>query len=329
MGRTAWSDVVKNVQSLGRLIWFHVPLRLTPKTPQELLQPVVPSRTKEEVETVMDEKRMAVDLLEGFAVALKHHLRGEYDIYYEDLYHLVEPLHESVTPRLLPASGGQSPSLFDKVSADLIPFATYLQKLGHRSPGLGPKARRRIARGNENLPVEILRLISDWFAVLEERATVPGTSLGMMIATIPMLEDSLSSAEKLLSTSLPFVYAVHISEQSYDVFTLENLKYLPRIVWIYLFFLPFQLVSQFSWYTIPGVGIAAFIYLGFLAAGEEIAQPFGYDENDLDLDLICREIIHPDISRLKETPGLNVSLSPHEATPYDVPPQAGADLLEM
>jgi predicted membrane chloride channel (bestrophin family) len=52
-------------------------------------------------------------------------------------------------------------------------------------------------------------------------------------------------------------------------------KYLPRIVWIYLFFLPFQLVSQFSWYTIPGVGIAAFIYLGFLAAGEEIAQPFG------------------------------------------------------
>jgi len=62
MGRTAWSDVVKNVQSLGRLIWFHVPLRLTPKTPQEL----VPSRTKEEVETVMDEKRMAVDLLEGY-----------------------------------------------------------------------------------------------------------------------------------------------------------------------------------------------------------------------------------------------------------------------
>jgi hypothetical protein len=143
----------------------------------------------------------------------------------------------SVTPRLRPASGGQSPSLFDKVSADLIPFATYLRGIfrfyrsrevsdtqqvrfarespssradshprkgigvdGHGVqrrwvtgvPALGPKARRRIARGNENLPVEILRLISDWFAVLEERETVPGTSLGMMIATIPMLEDSLS-----------------------------------------------------------------------------------------------------------------------------------------
>ena len=53
----------------------------------------------------------------------------------------------------------------------------------------------------------------------------------------------------------------------------------PRsVVWLYLFFLPFQLVDDFGWHTILGVGMAAFIYLGFLAAGEEIEQPFGYDE---------------------------------------------------
>ena len=46
-------------------------------------------------------------------------------------------------------------------------------------------------------------------------------------------------------------------------------------MWIYLFFLPLQLVDQFGWYTILGVGIAAFIYLGLVAAGEEIEQPFG------------------------------------------------------
>ena len=46
-------------------------------------------------------------------------------------------------------------------------------------------------------------------------------------------------------------------------------------VWVYLFFLPFQLVGEFGWSSIVGVGIAAFIYLGFLAAGEEIEQPFG------------------------------------------------------
>ena len=43
-------------------------------------------------------------------------------------------------------------------------------------------------------------------------------------------------------------------------------------VWLYLFALPFQLVDLFGWYTIPGVGIASFIYLGFIATGEEIEQ---------------------------------------------------------
>lgn len=115
-------------------------------------------------------------------------------------------------------------------------------------------------------------------------------------------------------------------------------------VWIYLFFLPFQLIDQFGWSTIAGVGIASFIYLGFLAAGEEIEQPFGkpissscdYKENhtyilpifrlwrgnyvvilliqtlipsrlqnDLDLDSFCQDIIHKDIDQLKGTPCLN------------------------
>ena len=66
-------------------------------------------------------------------------------------------------------------------------------------PALGPNARKRIARGDENIPVEILRLLSDWFAVLEERGTVPGTTLGNMIATVAMMEDSLAGVSPLVS----------------------------------------------------------------------------------------------------------------------------------
>jgi putative membrane protein len=277
MGRTAWSNVVKNIQTLSRLIWFHVPLRLTPKTPQELAQPVAPPRSKEEAETVMGEKRVALELLEGFATSLKHHLRGEQGIYYDDLYDLVKPLHEhphnitskspnaadrpwlargksgngplippitaygsvsisrtvssssrSVRPALLPASSQHSPSLIDRVSADLIPFAASIRgffnifrsnEISDTQPGidivnhagvqrqwatgvpvLGRKGR---ARGNENLPVEIIRLLSDWFAILEERMTVPGTSLGAMIEYVAALEDSLAAAERTLTTPLP------------------------------------------------------------------------------------------------------------------------------
>jgi hypothetical protein len=47
------------------------------------------------------------------------------------------------------------------------------------------------------------------------------------------------------------------------------------------------------------------------------------------MDLICREMIHADLARLKKTPGVNVFLGPHEATPHDAPAQADADLLGM
>ena len=68
MGRTVWSDVVKNIHTLSRLIWFHVPLRLTAKPPEA----VAPPRGKEEVEAVMGEKRMALELLEGYSSAMYH-----------------------------------------------------------------------------------------------------------------------------------------------------------------------------------------------------------------------------------------------------------------
>ncbi|KAI9464765.1 UPF0187-domain-containing protein [Russula earlei] len=359
MGRTAWSDVVKHTQTLMRLIWFHVPLRLTPKTPQELGQQVTPSRSGEEMEAVMKEKRVALDLLEGFAVSLKHHLRGELGIFYQDLYNLVKPLHEvnqsstlphhthsvvtisptvldppsfpherserdplippkvgygaifierersvssgsSVPPPLLPAGavGGDRTTSLSAYMREIFTFYRSSDASDEPPrrwttgvPASGQKVYKRIASGDENLPLEILRLLSDWFAVLEERGTVPGTTLGGMIGTIAALEDCLSTAERTLTTPLPLT------------------------VWLYLFFLPFQLVAEFSWYTIPGVAIAAFIYLGFLAAGDEIGQPFGAPSNDLDLDLICREMIHADLSRLRETPGVNVFLGPRVATP--------------
>ncbi|KAJ6563247.1 hypothetical protein B0H10DRAFT_2239507 [Mycena sp. CBHHK59/15] len=89
MGRSAWADVIRNARTMTRLIWYHVPPRLTPFVAGDLSRPSV-----EEMSKVMAEKRMALDLTEAFAVALKHHLRGELGIYYEDLYNLVKPLHD-------------------------------------------------------------------------------------------------------------------------------------------------------------------------------------------------------------------------------------------
>ncbi|KAH9846765.1 Bestrophin, RFP-TM, chloride channel-domain-containing protein [Lenzites betulinus] len=460
-GRSAWSDLARTSRTFSRLIWIHVPLKLVPI-------PANTDGTNFELDTtvarrIMAEKRTALAMIEGFVVGVKHHLRGEMGIYYEDLYPLVKPLHDhphhqrnkhgqaqtDVTvssprdlhpedpPRpLLPHLGSSSsqphadsarpasahnliippinaygtftpPSLhipptfspalsrassvslsdtssehgadrpllpgavpagagrhglFGSVSADLVPFSAVWRTVGYAlgwrgrrgrtgassmaaqdiedqataggvdadeggiqriwngddengnpagdrengrlqgalagaSVRLGlshSKHRPRLAGGGENLPLEILRSLSIWVSVLDERGVVPGPVLGAMYGCCAAFEDSLCTLERILTTPLPFVYSVHI-----------------RTVWIYLFFLPFQLVDLFGWYAIPGVGIAAFIYLGLIAAGEEIEQPFGYDENDLDLDFFCRAIIHADIERLKRVVCPNVFLGAH------------------
>ncbi|KAJ7737865.1 UPF0187-domain-containing protein [Mycena maculata] len=408
MGRGAWSDVIKNSRTMGRLIWYHCPPRLTVKTAEETISGQV-MRSQQELSKAMAEKRMALDLVLGFAVALKHHIRGELGIYYDDLYHLVRPLHDhthsskqqqrynaktaaAITPRnarmtsashlplaktppppatasgppkgpaLLPAGNvygtfdpsrtgsrtslrhhlhrtashdsissqhepllpGENPTgePTSEIAQDLIPFAGvfssirfwFHSKFGKKEKPIipqyngGPPPRKwggpihpdlklmnLKAQIGENLPEEVLRCLSEWCSVLEDRNTVPGGSLGGIMGGIAAFEASLATLEHILTTPLPFVYAVHIST-----------------VWLYLFLLPFQLVNDFKWHTVPAVCVGAFIYLGFVAAGEEIEQPFGYDEDDLDLDMFCQDIIAQDIESLKSAPCLNAYLGPEQ-----------------
>ncbi|KAJ7617111.1 UPF0187-domain-containing protein [Roridomyces roridus] len=393
LGRTAWADVIRNVRTTGRLVWYHIPPRLTPGP--------LAGRSPQEMGKVMAEKRMALDLLEAFAVALKHHLRGEVGIYYEDLYHLVRPLHDFTDPNNprptvasavepldpppaapvpvpptatsgtssgvdankstthaskrpsaltvpapLPATPGPLPhfallpaadparqpqnqnTVLSRVDPDVIPFAGFFAGLvgwvrgwwkdtkrdmedGDRWGDLSSRMRHRMrtwsgpvhphqvaeleeVEKGENLPEEILRCLSEWLSVLEERATVPGSTMGNLMTSIQQFEASLTTLEQILTTPLPFVYSVHIR----------------HVVWMYLFLLPLQLVSDFGWHTVPAVCVGAFVYLGFVAAGEEIEQPFGYDDNDLDLDMFCRDIIKGDIDGLKKTPCQNAWFPP-------------------
>ncbi|KAH7101414.1 Bestrophin, RFP-TM, chloride channel-domain-containing protein [Auriculariales sp. MPI-PUGE-AT-0066] len=433
MGRGAWGDLLRHCRTLSRLTWYHVPLRSS----------LQGEPTDEDQRQIMREKRMVIRMIQAFAVATKHHLRGEMTIFYEDLYPLVQPLHNhprregapaqdddeptkrpsllsrigsvfkrqstsdnsrpavltaspsASTSALPPQSGShvaiqvESPqptssrgngygtfkvdsvpgspatakphlhptasedSLFSTTTAssdeddehrpllpaslnpadrnklpqiktELVAFSSFVNMLTpngqaqHPHPGAASgsapptpvtaipgldfteedtyvqhtdrKHRPKIPGGGENIPLQILWVIDDWFSLCEKRGTVPGTSLGTMIGTLGAVEDSLGQLEKILMTPLPFVYSVHIR----------------HILWIYMFCLPFQLVAPFGVWSIPGVAIAAFFFLGLLAAGEEIEQPFGYDENDLNLDLFTNQMMRGEIVELLHTSGTNV-----------------------
>jgi hypothetical protein len=93
-------------------------------------------------------------------------------------------------------------------------------------------------------------------------------------ANLTTLQDTLSNLERICNTPLPFAYQAHLRMS----------------LWLYLFFLPFQIYPAFRYITIPGTAFASFLLLGFLEIGQEIENPFNYDMNDLDLDYFCLAI---------------------------------------
>ena len=86
--------------------------------------------------------------------------------------------------------------------------------------------------------------------------------------------EGLSGCERISTTPLPVAYRI----------------YLKRLILIYCFGLPFNLIEKMGWWAIPVVAIVSFILLGLEAVGEELENPFLYSANDLPIDNLCQNI---------------------------------------
>jgi len=129
--------------------------------------------------------------------------------------------------------------------------------------------------GDSNVPLEISLFLSTYIGwVIRTPGLAQPAIASALVANIATLQDTLSNLERIANTPLPFAYQAHLRMS----------------LWLYLFFLPFQIWSSFHYMTIPGTAFASFLFLGFLEIGQEIENPFNYDLNDLDLDNFCLTI---------------------------------------
>jgi len=92
-----------------------------------------------------------------------------------------------------------------------------------------------------------------------------------MYAALNTMVDCLTQFERILRSPIPLAYSIHLKQT----------------VWIYCLSLPFQLIKNLHYITIPVVFLASMILMGIELIGGEIENPFGYDENDLELDSFC------------------------------------------
>ncbi|KAJ7056306.1 UPF0187-domain-containing protein [Mycena amicta] len=324
-GRKMWTNIAISSRNIGQILWIHVPFERTDKSGKKMTT----------VESVIEKKSM-INLVQGFSVAVKHFLREEPGVYYQDLYPLIcflpryanhtaptaadmlplwqaseddkYPLHTAMPPgsstnSLSSGELNEKPSMrraktFDPEAA-LASVQAHRPLLPARNPpethfldyfpilrifpwlfsSCSRRVRARLTRkqnpkkkkgplAESNVPLEITVYLSTYLAHLLRNGWLqPALATGLM-NNIASLQDTMSNLERIGSTPLPFAYQAHLRMS----------------LWLYLFFLPFQVVTSFGYLTIPGTAFASFLLLGFLEIGQEIENPFQYDLNDLDLD---------------------------------------------
>ncbi|CAG8675058.1 25196_t:CDS:2 [Cetraspora pellucida] len=182
---------------------------------------------EEEEKEIFREKRCAVRLLIGFAIATKHYLREERG---EECKPFISNINSTLPgfKALMVLDDKSESENIDQEESECLRFKTLFR-------------RNLSLYVHHNLPLEISLYISDYITTQfqEERINVPIAI--HMLTNLNLLIECLSAFERISRTPVHFAVAIHIAQT----------------VWFYCLSLPFQLVSILGWLTIVVVFFAA------------------------------------------------------------------------
>ncbi|KAF8880638.1 Bestrophin, RFP-TM, chloride channel-domain-containing protein [Infundibulicybe gibba] len=305
--RRLWSQIILASRTFARTVWFHVPDH-----------PSAGAVCSDETKTkLMIEKKTAINLLEVYAVAIKHYLRNENSIYYKDLYYLVKFLPGYALPAGIPStedlpllgveyahhshfslevkeplyqpagrgSGLQLPLSATAPSPRREMFREPAQRHNTTSRGQGgaiftPADEHKLLPAHMPPRHHLYDMLPFPFSLLAKVFTRSGEQVDEEIATL---------LENPTTRNIPLEISLYLS--SY-ISSLQTRK-IGDVPTIY---------SALKWLTIPSTIIASFIFFGFLAAGDEIENPFGYDRNDLNLEHFTHNIIRNELCAITSIP---------------------------
>lgn len=166
-------------------------------------------------------------------------------------------------------------------SLDLIAAFTYALNGQLRSKDMSAEMQRllpaefcvRLA-DKKYKPALILNELTAWLQAQHKAGKIDSIEKMRIDQNINELSLILGGCERIIHTRIPFVYFV----------------LLHRTVYLYCFLLPFGLIESISWAMPFFVTFVAYSFIALDAIVEEIAEPFGSEENDLALDNMSQSI---------------------------------------
>ncbi|MFN7733842.1 MAG: bestrophin family protein [Pirellula sp.] len=131
-----------------------------------------------------------------------------------------------------------------------------------------------VPAGTAHPPLAIVAQIYEWLSQRRQSMQVDGDELRILDTDLVKLMEVCGGCEKIART--PIV-------RSYRVFARQCIT-------LFLLTFPWGIVEDFQWWTIPLTIVVAYFMLGMEIVAEHVEEPFGFDDDDLDLDGLCETI---------------------------------------
>ncbi|KAG8977873.1 hypothetical protein FRC05_000401 [Tulasnella sp. 425] len=318
--RKDFAALTSIVRNLSRLIWVQVTIPTENKdgdkppptsfstflragSPSLKSSPMAKTNNELTVAQLTAMKIRAIKLLLSFVYTVMHHLRNEPGTDYEDYV------------GVLPEGFKYNVSELGKNTL-LHRYATYAAiDRGHL--GSDPKTKAKGSSGHnegghatvkgnsttvefharstpDSLPLPLIiahdlqRIIYSFKrkGLLDPLGPAGFNAMNQLVCS---MVEQLTAMERIATTPIPISYGIHLKQ----------------CVTLYLFSLPFTLIHDMHWKTVPLVTLVAFTLMGIEGIANEIEMPFGKKSADLPLHQYCdalREEIEYMIERLPEGP---------------------------
>ncbi len=124
---------------------------------------------------------------------------------------------------------------------------------------------------HKHRPAALARALYEQVAQWKKQRLIDGDELRVIDRDLAILMDVCGACERILRTPIA---------KSYRVFARQ-------CVWMFLLTFPWGIIAEFDLWTIPLTAIMAYFMLGLEIVAEHVEEPFGHDEDDLDLEGMC------------------------------------------
>jgi len=125
-----------------------------------------------------------------------------------------------------------------------------------------------------HVPINNVRKVYEWMGQERKTGKLDAVAVRVIDMELAKLLEVCGACERIARTPM-----IH----SYRVFVRQCIA-------IFLFSFPWGIAQDFQWWTVPLTIIVSYFMLGMEVVAENVEEPFGLDDDDLDLEGMCKTI---------------------------------------